>query len=278
MKILVTGATGNVGGALTRQLADSGHDLRALVRNPTTAQLPPGVQLVQGDLTSLEDLSRALAGVDRAFLNMAGDNGEHFAAAARACGVSHVVLLSSFTAVVPLPLGEDNIVTIRHRAGEHALQAAGVPATFLRAAGFFTSFHAWTSGLADSVVRAPYLDVALPLVDPDDVAASAAAVLLADNPHTGAYSITGPQTLTVTALTRILGEVLGRELRTEQITEQQAKHAVFPPGTPDIIAASILGTAAPLGALPISGDVQDLTGRPPHSFSQWAAAHTAAFA
>lgn len=278
MKLLITGATGTVGGALIQHLAGTRHHLRALVRNPAKAQLPDGVEIVQGDLTNPGDLRRALDGVDRAFLNMADDNGEHFAAVAGQLGLGHVVLLSSFTVTVPLPLGEDNVVTARHRAGEQALHAAGVPATLLRPAGFYTSLLAWTSALADSVVRAPYLDVALPVVDPDDVAASAAAVLLADAPPAAAFSITGPKALTVRDQTRILGDLLGRELRTEQITEQQAKDTALPAGTPDHVAASILATASPAAAaLPVSGDVQQLTGRGPRTFQRWTTEHATAF-
>ena len=279
MRLLITGATGNVGGSLTRQLTGTEHQLRALVRNPARAQLPADVEVVQGDLTDPDDLRRALDGVDRAFLNMADDNAKHFAAVAGEVGLAHVVLLSSFAAVIPLPPGANNIVTARHRDGEHALETAHIPATFLRPAGFFPGILAWTSALAESVVRAPYLDVALPVVDPDDVAASAAAVLLAQKPPTAAFFITGPQALTVADQTRILGGVLGVELRTERITEQQAKNAAFPPGTPDLVASSILATASPAAAaLTTSRSVENLTGRPPRTFAQWAAQNTAAFA
>ncbi len=278
MRLLITGATGKVGGALLHHLAGTGHHLRALVRDPATAQLPHGVEVVRGDLTNPGDLRRALDGVDRAFLNMANDNAEHFAAVAGELGLGHVVLLSSFTAAVPLPLGQDNVVTARHRAGEQALHAAGVPATLLRPSGFYTGIFAWTSKIAGSVVRAPYLDVALPLVDPDDVAASAAAVLLADEPRPAAFSITGPQALTVRDQTRILGEVLGRTLRTEPITEQQAMATALPAGTPGYVASSILATASPAAAaLPVSGDVQQLTGRAPRTFALWAVQHAPAF-
>jgi len=278
MRFLITGATGNVGGALTRQLAGTGHQLRALVRDPAKAQLAGGVEVVHGDLTDPDDVRQALHGVDRAFLNMANDNGAQFVDVAAQLGLSHLVLLSSFTAVVPLPLGEGNVVTARHRAGEQAVRAAGIPATLLRPAGFYTSIFAWTSALGEALVRAPYLGVALPVVDPDDIAASAAAVLLADAPPAAAFSITGPQALTVRAQTTILGQVLGRELRTESITEQQAKDTALPAGTPDLIASSILATASPAAAaLLVSGDVQHLTGRAPKTFERWATEHAAAF-
>lgn len=147
---------------------------------------------MQGDLTNANDVRRALDGVDRAFLNMAEDNGAALAPVAAAAGVDHVVLLSPFTAAVPLPSGDANIIAARHRAGERALTDAGVPSTFLRAAGFDYNIRMWAGDLADGAIRSPYPDVALPVVHPGDIAASAAAVLLADAPAAGAFSITGP--------------------------------------------------------------------------------------
>lgn len=279
MRLLVTGATGTVGGSVVRELAATDHDVVALVRDPAKYDAPAGVEVVQGDLTNADDVRRALAGVDRAFLNMADDNGATFAKVAGAVGLGHVVLLSSFTAVTPIALGDDNIVTARHRAGEAALTAAGVPSTFLRAAGFDYNFLMWTSALAEGVVRAPWLDVKLPVVDPDDIAASAAAVLVSENPAGGAYSITGPAALSVTDQTAIAGEVLGRDLRVEALDLAVAKAAAFPEGTPDFVVDSVFATFGPeAAALPVSGDVEALTGRPAHTFAQWVERNRAAFA
>lgn len=136
MKILVTGATGTVGGHVARQLSGGDHQVVALVRDSTKADLPAVVELVQGDLTDAADVRAALQDVDRAFLNMADDNGAVFAAVAAEAGTGHVVLLSSFAAVTTLPSGTGNIISARHHSGEQALTDAGVPATFLRATGF----------------------------------------------------------------------------------------------------------------------------------------------
>ena len=121
MKILVTGATGTVGGHVVRNLTGRGHEVRALVRDPAKADFPAEVEVVEGDLTNAEDVRRALDGVDRAFLLMADDNGAVFAAVAGEVGLGHAVLLSSFTVGGMLPSGEANFFTARHRAGEQAL-------------------------------------------------------------------------------------------------------------------------------------------------------------
>lgn len=278
MKILVTGATGTVGGHVARQLAGRGDHVVALVRDRAKADLPDDVEVLQGDLTDASDVGTALQGVDRVFLNMADDNGAVFAEVAGNVGVGHVVLLSSFTAVTALPSGDANIIAARHRAGEQALTDAGVPSTFLRAAGFDYNIAMWAAGAVDGVVRAPNVDVKLPIVDPADVAASAVAVLAAVAPQPGAFSITGPVAVSVREQVAILGDVLGRDLKVEEISEAEAAKAAFPQGTTEVVTTSVLQTMGAWAAvLPPSGDVQALTGRPPRDFRAWALDNAEAF-
>ncbi|MEV4347627.1 NAD(P)H-binding protein [Actinoplanes sp. NPDC049596] len=265
MKILVTGATGTVGGHVARQLSGRGHEVVALVRDPAKADLPAEVTLVQGDLTDAEAVRRALDGVDRAYLTMADDNGAVFAEEAGRKGLEHVVLLSSFTAVTELPSGAANFVTARHRAGERALTGAGVPSTFLRAAGFDYNILLWLGD--DDVVRAPYADVKLPIVDPADIAASAVAQLTADHPKPGAYLITGPAVLSVRDQIDVINKTLTRMYAVQQIPEAET-------GLP----ASILETMGPAAAVVApTGDVELLTGRPPRPFEAWVVDNRLAF-
>ena len=66
--ILVIGATGTVGRQVVSQLAAKGAPVRAMVRNPGAAQLPPQVEVVRGDLTAPESLDACLEGIDTLFL------------------------------------------------------------------------------------------------------------------------------------------------------------------------------------------------------------------
>jgi nucleoside-diphosphate-sugar epimerase len=66
-RILITGATGNIGGQVVSQLLAKGVQVRALVRNPSAARLPPQVQVTPGDLTLPETLDHSLDGIDTVF-------------------------------------------------------------------------------------------------------------------------------------------------------------------------------------------------------------------
>jgi UDP-glucose 4-epimerase len=111
MKILITGATGKVGSRLTKRLTARGHDLRALVRDPTRARamLGTGLELSHGDVLDPASLASAVRGVDAvvhcaAFFRGAteqqahavNDLGtRHLASAARDAGVGRFLFLST---------------------------------------------------------------------------------------------------------------------------------------------------------------------------------------
>ena len=71
MTILVTGATGRIGSSVVDHLAGAGASIRALTRSPETARFPAGVEAVRGDLTDIDALRAALAGIDTLFLLVA---------------------------------------------------------------------------------------------------------------------------------------------------------------------------------------------------------------
>jgi uncharacterized protein YbjT (DUF2867 family) len=71
-KVLVTGATGNVGKHVVSSLAGIGLEVRALVRDPDKASIPSGVEVARGDLSSPETLEPALHDVDAVYLMWPG--------------------------------------------------------------------------------------------------------------------------------------------------------------------------------------------------------------
>src|SRR5688572_8728735 len=93
--ILVTGATGNVGGEVVKALVAAGEEVRALVRAPDEPGIPVGATGVVGDLNRPETLSDAVDGVREVFLLPGYDDMPALLTTLAAAGVEHVVLLSS---------------------------------------------------------------------------------------------------------------------------------------------------------------------------------------
>lgn len=265
--VLVTGATGTVGRHLVAALLEAGVRVRALVRHPSTAGLPDAVDVVPGDLTSPDDVGRAAAGTDAAFLLWPGfdGTGAETIAGALAAHVRNVVYLSAAELQ-----GE--------RAGpkegawadvEAALRAGGVAWTFLRAGGFAANALEWAPAIrAGRTVAVPYPEAVRSPVHERDIA-DAAVVCLLDPRHVGkAYEITGPEQLTM----RRQAEILGGAVRHQSATEAEAETAA---ALGPEYAAAALAYWATLETSPerVSGDVERVTGHPARTFADWARDH-----
>jgi uncharacterized protein YbjT (DUF2867 family) len=234
---------------------------------------------VQADLSAPETLPAALDGVRKVFLmSDAPRKAEYegnFARVALQAGVEHIVQLSSMAAV------EDPGGTLGrwHVEGETAVREVGVPTTVVRANGFMSNALRWAGSVRDEgVVRAPLPHVRSADIDPRDIAAVAVAALLEDGHEGAVYDVTGPQPLTPVDSVRILGEVLGRDLRFEEVPVAAARAAMVRHIPAEVVDA-VLGArakASPVRARPLP-TVKEVTGRPPRSFAEWADDHADAF-
>jgi uncharacterized protein YbjT (DUF2867 family) len=274
---LVTGATGNVGGALVRALAAAGEPVRAFVRDPARTSMPAGVDVVAGDLNRPESVAAALGGVRGAFLLAGYDRMPGTLAELRRAGVARVVLLSASSV---LSSDADNAVTAYHRASEAAVRESGLAWTFLRPHTFMSNTLRWVEQLrTGDVVREAFGDVPVTTIDPADIAAVAAVALTGDGRHAGqAYRLTGPESLRPADRVRILGQALGRPLRFEPIPDDVARtemSAAMPVKYVDAFFSFFAdGT---LDESPVLPTVREVLGRPPHTFAQWADDHAGAF-
>ena len=274
--IFVAGATGNVGGQIVRILADAGDDVGGLVREGRERGLPPGVKPVVGDLNRPETFSGALGRVDAAFLLSGYERQEQTLRALRDAGAERIVLLSSSS----VPGGElDNAVTRYHAESEAAVEASGAAWTHLRPSSFMTNTLQLAPQLAaGDLVREPFADVPVAVIDPFDVASVAARALRSSDYEGRALRLTGPEALRPADRVRVLGTVLGRELRFEAKSNDEARaemSAAMPAEYVDAFFRFFVdGTLDESIVLPT---VADVTGRPARSFEQWATDNAGAF-
>jgi len=280
--ILVTGATGNVGGALARELDALGIAFRALVRDPVRgAGLPERAQRVTGDLGDPAALRSAFAGISKLFLVTPGiaiDHAAHAVAAAAAAGVQHIVHLSSFNV-----LGDPMRAMGRwHHQREQLIRASAIPATFLRPGGFMTNALDWLPTIRDGgFVLDPIGPGRYAPIDPADIAAVAGLVLTQDGHQGRAYVLTGDELFTVAEQVRILAGAIGSELEVRSAASAaDAVRSRFPNGAPPALAAAILEGFELMRADTAgmrTDTVAQLLGRRPASFAAWCARHADAF-
>ena len=128
------------------------------------------------------------------------------------------------------------------------------------------------------VIRASFPDVRVASIDPDDIGAVAAVALTSSATEGRAYRLSGPESLSPADRVAILAEVLGRELRFEGQTNEEARaemSAAMPAEYVDAFLRFFVdGDLDESAVLPT---VHEVTGRPPRSFRQWARAHADAF-
>ncbi|MGH9227893.1 MAG: NAD(P)H-binding protein [Acidimicrobiales bacterium] len=275
--ILVTGATGNAGGAVVRGLLGAGERVRGLVRREADrSRLPAGVEAVTGDLDEPGTLRAPLRDVRAVFLLSGYRDLPGVLAEMRRAGVERVVLLSSSAA----PDGDlSNAIARYHIASEHAVRGSGLPFTFIQPNAFMSNTFRWIPQLREGdVIRAPFAHVRAAMIDPDDVGAVAALALTSTGHEGRAYRLSGPEPLLPADCVAVLADVLRRELRLEAQTDADARAEMSATMPPDYVEAFFrFYVDGDLDESNVLATVRDLTGRRPRRFEQWAVAHADRF-
>jgi uncharacterized protein YbjT (DUF2867 family) len=279
---LVTGATGNVGGALARQLHEQGHSVRALVRDPSRATgLPTGIEFAVGDLDNADSVSKAVAGVEAIFLMQVGGGtaqAKTMITAARDAAVPRIVLLSSVGARL-LPL-DANPIGAALAAREQVLRESGLGVTYLRPNTFASNAFWWRDSIRAGKVIDPTGDGRKGVIDPEDIA-RVAVVALTEDGHVGkGYFLTGPEALTSREQVEIIADVRGRSIDFEDVTPHEFAQTAVQRGTPPEQAHMLerLNEVLRAGRAGfVTDDVENITGTAPGTFRAWCERNVDAF-
>ena len=278
--ILVTGATGHVGRHVVSQLLGTDTAVRALARNPDSAGLPNGVEVVRGDLSVPDALSGCLDGVEAVFLVWPGLPADLASAVLDAIRkhARRIVYLSSLSVRDDLEQQADPI-TAFHAQIERLIEQSGLEWTFLRSSGMATNTLGWAQQIrTEGVVRWPYGAAARSLIHEGDIASVAVRVLQSSG-HSGAkYLLTGPQVLTQVEQVHAIGEAIGRTLRYEEISREAARQQMLTYWPPALVDGALNAWASFVTEPElVSHTVEEVTGTPARIFRQWASDHESSF-
>jgi uncharacterized protein YbjT (DUF2867 family) len=271
---LIIGASGNVGSRVLSQLTATGAQVRALVRNPDAARFPPQVEVVRGDLTVPETLDGCLDGVDTVFLVWTAPPAAVAPALERiAKHARRIVFLSAPLKTAHPFFQQPNPSRKLGEQIERLIETSGMQWMFLRPGIFAGNALGWWAPqiCAGDVVRWPYLAAPTAPIDERDIAAVAVRVLCEDG-HAGAeYVLTGPESLSQLEQLSTIGRVIGRSLRVEEISPDEARREGLPRMLLDAWAAAVGQPAF------VTSKVEEITGAPARTFLNWATDHAREF-
>jgi len=273
-RFLVVGGTGTVGRQVLSRLAATGAQVRALARNPGAACFPPQVEVVPGDLTLPETLDGCLDGVDAVFLVWTAPAAAVAPALERiAKHAKRIVFLSAPLKTAHPLFQQPNPLRAMVEQIERLIETSGLQWTFLRPGMFAANALRWWAPQirAGDVVRWPYLAAPTAPIDERDIAAVAVRALCEEG-HAGAeYVLTGPQSLSQFEQVSAIGRVIGRPLRIEEISPDEARRELA--GIAPAVGVNMLlgAWAAAIGQpAHVTSTVREITGAPAGTFLGWA--------
>lgn len=283
--ILVTGATGNVGSHVVRQLSSLSVEVRAAVQSKQRAEeiKNNSAELVEMNFNRSETIGAAFKDVQKVFLltpfvpNMV-EMSKNLIGQAKEANVGHIVKQSAFGSDL-----DDGITMNKlHRQVEKIIESSGINYTFLRPMSFMQNYL----GLSDSIkTRGVFYqslgDSKTSFVDTRDIAAVAVEALTKSRAHENkAYNVTGPEAVSNYEIANILSEILGRKVTYVDISDEDARKAMKENGIQEWTINSLIELAnfQKAGkASVISTDVEQVTGRKPITFSEFARDHVGMF-
>jgi len=282
--ILVTGATGNVGGQLIAQLCAAGHPARALVRNPEKADDLRGYdcEVAVGDYGDPPSLGEAMRGIESIFLlTPAGPNQVAQERAVIDAGVRAGATRVVKQAVLGFDAGIGRLGS-SHAANLEHLRASGVPHTVLAPNSFMQNLLGSAATVQQqSMLALPGGEAAVSHVDARDVAAVAAHVLTTEGHEGATYEITGPEALTYAEVAAEISELLGREITYVDAPPAQAREAMVGAGMSawlaDALGEAMAAYRQGAGAK-VTDEVEKATGHPARPLRDFLAHHRGAFA
>jgi uncharacterized protein YbjT (DUF2867 family) len=285
-KILVTGATGNVGREVVKALLERDEPVKAAARDADRVQQVAQAMEWDGDYETIrfdyddaDSMRAALNGVDRVFLvtptmGLVVEMVRAFLDVAKDSNVHHIVRLS----------GMRNIdePSATHGECEKLIEASGINYTHLRPNFYMQNFNTfYADGIKNrDSIALPASEEPVSFIDVRDIADVAVTAFVEDG-HTGnVYVLTGGEAITHGDVAEALTDALGREITYINMPDDKFREVLKQAGRPEAVAEGILQLYAPVKqklAAPVTSDVEQVIGMQPRSIRQYARDYAAAW-
>lgn len=226
-RILIIGSSGMVGQELSRLLKNQGETLRL-----ATSQMAQTKEQVHVNLVSGEGIKEAFEGVDRAFLLAPpGYSNQHALLSpliqeAKRRGLKKVVLMTA--------MGANADESTPFRRAEVELEKSGLAYNIIRPNWFLQNFHTfWIHGIAtQNKILLPAGQAKVSFIDARDIALVAAKLLTSSQFDNHAFDLTGPESIDHAQVAKAISQVSGREIKYQEITEQEFLNGLLGAGLP----------------------------------------------
>lgn len=267
-KILVIGATGNVGRPLVKALLARGEAVKAASRNGKPVD---GAEGVVFDVADPMTFPHAFEDVDRAFVMLPSGYTE---AKALLLPIIEAAATRGVKVVLQSVLGVDADDSIPYRQAEIALEKSGVRWVVLRPNWFTDNFvNYWKPGIdAAGVIAVPAAEGKSSFIDARDIADSAAAALTTDRFDGKAFNLTGPEALGYAEAAALISEAIGKPVAYQAVDDDTFVGILVGAGVPEVYArflASIFYPVREGWTAVVTDDVRTLTGHPARQVVAW---------
>jgi uncharacterized protein YbjT (DUF2867 family) len=285
--ILVIGATGPTGRAATKELLARGEPVRAVTRDREKAAAIPelaGAEIVIGDPANPDEVRSLFAGVDKLYLVPPTVPDWHrmqsaLIDAARAAGITHAVRISAIGA----DPGEPSMSLRYHWQGEQDLERSGMAYTHVRANSFCQNLlRAVGTIRGDGKLYNCFGQTRVGIVDTRDVGEVVAKALTEDGHRGQTYELTGSEAITFDEIAERLSAAVGYTVEYVDMPVTEYETALQAAGLPEWWAKELAdingrGFYGAGGCARVTSTIEELLGRPPRSFDDFARDYADAF-
>jgi uncharacterized protein YbjT (DUF2867 family) len=273
-KILVLGATGNVGSPLVKALVEKGESVKAATRSGKPVAGAEGVVFDHADPAMF---GPAFEGVDRAYVMLPAG---YVNTLELLLPIIETAAARQVKVVFQSAIGVDADDSIPYRQVEIALERSGTPYVILRPNWFSDNFHTyWKAGVDHGTIAVPAGEGQSSFIDARDIAASAAAVLTTSRHDGKAFNLTGPQAYGYAEAAKILSDVVGKPIAYEAVDDATFVGILTGAGVSEDYANFLAAIFYPVRqgwTAAVTDAVEVLTGQVPRSLATYAQDNAAA--